>query len=158
MAKRDEGKCRMDASVPAELKERMDEAGNGSVVVVAGERKVTEIAARRPARDRKAVIARLKAAEAREAGEMSGRGREAGRRWAEKLAAPADLRRMETCQAFDFDGIGNAVMPGEAGAFWEWAVGEEFVADNIGDVGTDAFCHGFRDAALEVWNDVKAEL
>lgn len=127
--------------------------------------------------DKATVVARLRSAAADRARQAEADGRDQGRRWAEDLADPVQLRRLEAADdqtpapwAEHLEAIatpGGENLPGvlyrliEAGEaddrevewFWQDVLGED-----VRRLSESAFAAGFVLGALDVWRGVKAEV
>jgi hypothetical protein len=126
------------------------------------------------------VVQRLKAAQEKEDQMERDEGKAAGRKWAERTATPKELRRVaeyiDRCEQdntpwhdVDFPGwmapfgatdyFVFAIRPQDKddrdapGQFWEEALGDD--AHRIED---SDFLRGFGEGAVEVWNEVSAQL
>lgn len=175
---------RTTISISAELKARMDavtEQVNWSAVAArAFEARLREIEARsKRSMSRNEVIRRMKAVKEVAGSEEREEGKAAGRIWAEGIATPKQLQRLQAL-AEDPRGIEGTIVlfynstrrnpawglyqclqgqhrdfdRAEVEEFWESALGIED-KDRIED---EDFACGFVEGALEIWQDVKDEL
>lgn len=179
---------RTTISIPQELKDRMDAAGEqvnwSSLAARAFESKLLEIELRsKRSMSTKDVVKRLQAAKEQDAQEDYEEGKQAGREWAEKTATPKELRRLaEYLEDSERSNVCWWDVEGDTGISWNAPFGapdclvfaiwpkrdsdrdapEEFWEKALGDEHRrcwDAgFLRGFGKGAVEVWHEVEDEL
>jgi hypothetical protein len=176
---------RTTISLPAELKARMDAVGEpvnwSAIACRAFEQKLAEITRRRGVKNVRDIVTRLRASKTRQSDEHYNRGFENGKKWAAEEAEAGELERLAAAR----DGVGydwdrmfdpdtadhNAygacehlvfIMRPEsdgvrqaAADFWEHVAGNDSETLRWDP---DGYVRGFAAGALEIWDEVKAQL
>jgi hypothetical protein len=170
---------RMGITVPAELRQEMEEVGDGvnwsQVATEAFRAKVLSIKSQTGGTEMDEVIKRMMAADALDTNQDKADGFAAGKEWVTRKdwhATPKQLRRLEAAvmdrdyfsgepDAFGWAGALYDTINGvshsdrsEFEEFWEVILGE----DEAKRMYDDAFAEGFVDGAMEAWYPIKRKL
>jgi hypothetical protein len=182
MGKKRTGAFRTTITVPADLKRRMDAAGQdvnwSAVAARAFEAKLAEIAGKKVSKMMNDVIQRLRASKQRAEDSRYRDGEAAGRQWAKNKAEATELKKLERFReslshqwdeyftevwgANDFspgEWLGMHITADDEGAV-ECADAEEFWRSVLGDRSYQepVFAKGFAEGALTIWQEVKDKL
>jgi hypothetical protein len=171
---------RTSVSVPADLRRRMNlvkvRVNWSEVACRAFELKIAELITERGVKNMKDVVARLRASKIENEDARTMEGREDGAKWAKELASFQELEKLEAIEERAFleftDPVGSAYCGGEcfyfalhpaehwdrdeARKFWNHVHDDDDKRDEI--MSSSDYLRGFRDGALETWDQVKDQL